>query len=57
MNIDPNMVINDLLSQIQKLTADNTLLRVALQQHQAQHSHGEPAEITDNKADLPDQTK
>ena len=30
-NVDPQAVINDLLDQIKKLTADNSILRAALQ--------------------------
>lgn len=59
MNIDPNLVIQDLLSQVQKLTADNTLLRVALQQSTA--DQGGPVNAAAapelDKADGPEQTK
>lgn len=58
VNIDPNLVINDLLNQIQKLTADNTLLRVALQQYQSHtHSHAPEVAAPQDKSDAPDQTK
>jgi len=55
MSIDPNEVIQDLLNQVNRLTADNTLLRVALRQSQGS---AEPVPmITDSKVDMPDQTK
>jgi len=55
MSIDPNEVIQDLISQVSRLTADNTLLRVALRQ--AQGASEPVPTITDSKVDLPDQTK
>ena len=55
MSIDPNEVIQDLLNQVNRLTADNTLLHVALRQSQGS---AEPVPvITDSKVDMPDQTK
>jgi len=59
INIDPNIVIQDLLQQVNKLTADNTVLRAALQQVQQNaeaHTHVEAAPSQD-KSDVPDQTK
>lgn len=59
LNIDPNIVIQDLLQQVNKLTADNTVLRAALQQVQQNadtHTHAEVVEAQD-KSDVPDQTK
>lgn len=32
INVDPNRIINDLLDQIRRLTADNAVLRAALGQ-------------------------
>ena len=59
LNIDPNIVIQDLLQQVNKLNADNTVLRAALQQVQQNadnHTHAEVVEAQD-KSDVPDQTK
>ena len=55
MSIDPNEVIQDLLNQVNRLTADNTLLRVALRQSQG--SAERVPMITDSNVDMPDQTK
>ena len=38
INIDPNLVIADLLEQIKKLSGDNAVLRTALNQIQAHNN-------------------
>lgn len=61
INIDPNLVIQDLLQQVNRLTADNTVLRAALQQAQQERQDAVPqTAVVDaglDKADGPDQTK
>jgi len=41
INIDPNLVIADLLEQIKKLSGDNAVLRVAMNQLQSQNQVSE----------------
>jgi hypothetical protein len=43
LNVDPNAIINDLLDQIKRLSADNAVLRVAIQQMQAEGTEGAAA--------------
>lgn len=47
INVDPSFVINDLLDQIRRLTADNAVLRAALEQVKAYAVKSENEESDD----------
>ena len=52
INIDPNLVISDLLDQIKKLSGDNAVLRAAMTQLQNQTKATEsPDTIVSNPAE------
>jgi hypothetical protein len=52
INIDPNLVISDLLDQIKKLSGDNAVLRAAMTQLQNPSNDTEsPAPIVSNPAE------